>query len=624
MQINPLSPMKNALPYSDLIALDIETGSNGQLLDIGIYDGNKFSTFRTWQTFFNNLFKRQGKFRVFAHNGFGFDFIGMFQWFLQNHRFYGLTENDITFLSSASLIIAVVIRHENSAYTFMDTSRFFPGTSLEKLANDFLNESKNDVSKSYINRMEVYKAKYPKRYYAYLEKDCTLLYRIYSTFRDEINGLIGIGELGLSSGSTALKCFRRKRYATNPRGLIFACPSELQHVSDAALRGGLTSYIGDGAQDNHLYEQVNSYDIVSMYPSIMLTIPVPTSPLRRSNKIEKTANRVKPGWYLCDYEQKKGRVPFIYSIDASEPSFTGTGMLTHLDVEFLQQMGMVKCHESLIYDSFEYAFRDMILEMLNERLRAKSNGEIARATALKIILNSLYGKFAQGSMREIIAMTANLDLYESKIKASIYSGGAPITEYMITDSLVLYGYPSDSSTFSNRFIGAMITAFARLKLGIMLNTYPTIYCDTDSLFTQEKIDDFFISNDAGYFEMDKRSPQSMICLGKKSYTYAETIKFKGIPQKTFRANKEIPTLNQADIQNLRFNYPVTTHYRRPTAFKTAMKTGVKNPNKFEDKTRTVKRGLSLNEKGILRRNEEYFSLEFAKNWFERLTFKRRI
>ena len=144
---------------------------------------------------------------------------------------------------------------------------------LNNLAKDFLHETKDDVPEDYISRMDRYKARYPKKYYAYLKQDCLLLHKIYTVFRAELNNLFPIGELGLSSGSTALKCFR-----TTMEDIIFACPFKYQNIADEALRGGFTQYIGDGEHDHHEYRRVSGYDIISMYPSLMKYVPVPTAP----------------------------------------------------------------------------------------------------------------------------------------------------------------------------------------------------------------------------------------------------------------------------------------------------------------------------------------------------------
>src|SRR6185369_8180937 len=301
-------------------------------------------------------------------------------------------------------------------------------------------------------------------------------------------------------------------------------------LADYALRGGLTLYIGDGQHTDHLYEGVNHYDVVSMYPSVMRSIPVPCSPMVYTDHLVKDYDTYRPGWYLCDFQQIQGRVPFLFSLEGELPSWSGQGILSHYELQFLERYGTFKVHDGLVYEDYCFPFDAYFADLLSLRLSAKAEGKAARAHALKILANSLYGKFGQKPYREIISITSDRDWYDSYLEACLRDNNdSGITEYIVEKDYILYGVQSDSTAFSNRFVGAMVTSLARLKLGLLLNTYSSIYCDTDSIFTQSVMDDLFIGSNAGDFEISQMSPSSMICLGKKSYQYGEDKKFKGVP-----------------------------------------------------------------------------------------------
>lgn len=604
---NVLEKTKYPTPFETIITIDIETGSNGELLDIGLYDGYVFMYFSEWETLFEYLMDLPPKkYRIAAHNGFGFDYVTFISSLLTNMSRWGLTEKDITFLSSEALIIALVIQRGKRTLTFIDTLRFFPGSSLNKLAKDFLREEKDDVPDNYISRMEMYKKKHPKKYYAYLRKDCVLLHAIYTAFRKQLNDEFHMGELGLSSGSTALKCFR-----ATMDDIIFACPKQYQHIADESLRGGYTQYIGDGLHEKHEYHNVNGYDVISMYPSIMRIIPVPTAPPLLSNNIDdyfdQNMREYLPGFYLTEFDDDISRVPFLYDVEKTEPVFSGTGILSHYDLAYLRARDIPHTvFEGVYYPFYDLPFTSFVDRLMAQRLRAKKDGETAKATALKIILNSLYGKFAQGYKREIIAITKDHDWYAREVQTRC-ARNQPIVQYFSNGDITLYGYETEGTSFSNRFIGAMVTSFARLKLGTVLNSLPGIYCDTDSIFTQSVLPDFLLGETAGKFEQTCQGA-IMVCLGKKSYRLEETIKFKGIPK---------TCLSFDDIEMLRNGDTVKVAYRTPTALKTALKKGVVNPNKFEEKTRTVKRGRSLDESHSLRKNKPFWSNRHLKNFLEK-------
>lgn len=605
-----LTPMFKQTPLETIIAIDIETSSKGELLDIGVYSEDAYYTFDNWESFFNSLLSFNANCRVIAHNGFGFDFIGFAQWFLKNRKQYDIADDDITFLSSESLLIAMIIETKIAKYTFLDTMRFFPGQSLQKLAESFLGESKDDVPQDYISRMEEYKRDYPDAYYSYLRKDCSVLYNVYDQFRKEINAFTEIGEIGMSSGSTAMKSFRRWLSTDYPKTRIFACPQEWQGIADHALRGGLTLYIGDGDHTYHKYEKVYHYDVISMYPSVMRFVPVPSSPMVFTNEVVKDFGEYRPGWYLCDFRQTMGRIPILFSLESQLPQWEGTAILSHFELQFLDLFGEYKVREGIVYDEYLFPFEKFFDSLLEIRMQAKRDKLPAKTFALKILANSLYGKFGQRASREIIAITSDRDFYETELQALLRDNDdSGVTEYAVSDDYVIYGVESVSTSFSNRFIGAMVTSLARLKLGIILNTVRSIYCDTDSIFTQDLLDLAFVGNSPGDFEQDQESPATMICLGKKSYQYGNDIKFKGIPRKR---------INYEDMDAMRFDFDKQINYTAPTAWITAMKKNVERPNEFLLKSRRVVRGKSLAETGLLKQDGEFFDVNVVNEFLQRL------
>ncbi len=627
-----LTPMFNQTPYEKILALDIETSSKGKLLDIGLYTENEiwqenlaqyeaerktgksnykmkketYKTFTTWKKFFDYLVTLKGKHRVIAHNGFGFDFVGFNQWFLDNRGKYNIADDDVTYLSSESLIIAMIVKIDRGEYTFLDTMRFFPGQSLQKLGESFLEESKDDVPDDYISRMEDYKRDYREKYYSYLRQDCALLYKIYCKFRSEINEFTNIGELGMSSGSTAMRSFRSWMSTDYPKARIFSAPEEYLTFADYALRGGLTMYIGDGIHNQHKYENVNHYDVVSMYPSVMRSVPVPTSPMIYTQEVIKDYGCYRPAWYLCDYEQTEGRIPVLFPIKSEFPQWKGQAVLNHFELQFLDNYGKYTVTDGVAYESFAFPFNKYFTKLLGLRMESKKQGKIAKAHALKILANSLYGKFGQKAIREIISITSDKDWYETELEAILRDyEDSGITEYKVDKDYVIYGVSSASTAFSNRFIGAMVTSLARLKLGVVLNTIGSIYCDTDSIFSQDTLDENFIGSIPGLFERDQESPATMICLGKKSYQYGDDIKFKGIPARKLTAR---------NMEEMRFDFSIDVEYKSPTAWKTAMKSRIENPNEFLPKSRRVKRGKSLCEIGLLHSSAKLFNVKDS-HWF---------
>lgn len=597
MSMKNLVTIKNPREYDNVLTLDIETGSEGELLDVGLYGINFYAVYQDWQSLFEVVMQLQGNWRIPAHNGFGFDYITLVQWIVKHYKDYGLKDEDVTFLSSEYLLMAIILRTPQGKVTFIDTMRFFPGMSLEVIGQSMFGKGKRNIPDEYKSRMDEYKRLYRDLYYQYLRQDCELLFNIYTQFREKINEFVNIGELGLSSGSTAMRAFRRWLHDVDDEMFIFSAPKELLGAAEECLRGGLTLYIGDGVEvevEKHKYLDTNVYDVISMYPSIQRYIPVPTGPMKQVDNIIIDADgHVRPGWYLCDFKQMKGRIPILFDMDRKidHPVWEGTGLLSYFEIEFLKEFGKVtKVYDGVVFENYAYPFKDFMDQGLKMRLDAKAKQLHALALAIKIILNSLYGKFAQSPIIEQVAITSDMDWYASALEAVINSNGVEeIVEYFYDQDVVLYGTPSVSTSFSNRFIGGLITSLARLKLGLVYNTVYSIYCDTDSIFTQDTLDSRFIGKEAGDFEL-KSSNQELLCLGKKSYRLGDEVTWKGVPKKSIES-KHIDEIARGEI--------VDIPYFRPTAFKTAMKMKKSNPNKFEERHRRIKASKSLKMQGLI-------------------------
>src|SRR6266498_2066770 len=87
------------------------------------------------------------------------------------------------------------------------------------------------------------------------------------------------------------------------------------------------------------------------------------------------------------------------------------------------------------------------------------------------------------------------------------------------------------------------------------------------------------------------------------------LKFKGIPVKR---------LTKTEMEMMRYDVSVDVEYRTPTAWKTAMKNNVQNPNEFKPRKRRVKRGQSLAELGLLRSDGKLFDVNETQDFLATL------
>lgn len=616
-----LEAARKSKPFENLIALDIETGSNGQLLDIGIFDGEDFFCFPNWRAFIHHMnIRTERKFcnwRVIAHNGINFDYVGLLLDIAKNSEAYDIDiDNDIIILSAESIVVGFILKLGKARISFVDTMRFFPGLSLEKVACSMLglSEAKNKIPDDYISRMQAYKRKHRKLYYSYLKNDCVLLYKSYEKFRDEINDLYPIGELGWSSGSTSLNSFRchLRKY---DEARIFGLPSEHWEMAKNAYRGGFVAYIGDVDKDQHndFYTDVFHYDFNSMYPSVMKNIPAPTSPLIHRKKIN-IDKGLPYGIYRADFKQQKGRIPLCFASKDTKPEYPSweakDTWLTTFDLMFLSEYGDFTIKEALVYEYQDYYFTDYIETLWSERLKAKKSDNGARSLALKILLNSLYGKMGAHPIGEKIAISSDLDYYRD-FRATENIALASDLSFFKKYGYCLIATPDIRSGFSNQVIAALVTAGARIKLGMMLNACKSIYCDTDSVFTTTRIPDRFISDEMGYLDSDLKQA-SMICVGKKQYLYGEDkIASKGVPQKN---------LSRDTFLKMAANESVRINYRSPSPLRSALNKAMDNPNRFEERFRTIKRSASMFERGLIKQANDRFSFKDVESFYHCCAF----
>ncbi len=153
------------------------------------------SQFLTW------LFETDtySKHWIYAHNGGNFDFLYIVQWLLHHSEQFSF---QVIPLQSSILCLTVRDKTKSKSFkwTFLDSFRLM-NASLEKLGQAFVGEGKIKESIDYktLHRN-------PMRY-AYLQQDCTLLYRCLDTFYNEVYAQGG--DIGMTAPSTSMKMFRR-------------------------------------------------------------------------------------------------------------------------------------------------------------------------------------------------------------------------------------------------------------------------------------------------------------------------------------------------------------------------------------------------------------------------------
>lgn len=624
-----IKPLKPRAPVNAISVYDIETASDGTLLDIGFRHSFIYETFTSWLDFLAFIYEEEPEEKisvVWAHNGGKFDTVALICEMYKNEKLYSTFIKDYSARLINGSILELDIEFKNGEHVlFRDSFRLFP-MSLEKALQSMTGKGKDDVPKEYKSKMELFKEKFPLDYYAYLKQDCDGLFEALTKFRNLVNDISPIGDLPLSLGSLALKVFRTSFLHEEIR-----TPNELQkEFTERAYSGGRTEFFGMGKIGDvlkikfkkipfigfdiftykNVYPKCNYYDYNSMYPAEMLAGLFPFGQCVWTKTLEFYDDGITPipGAYEIDFYQTGGHIPLLRGWmngkKTKEHVWQGSGVYTSDEVLYLQNIGAtVNIIKGCYYPDSKPLFREFILFFYELRMKSREEKNAALDLVCKLIMNNLYGKFGQREEGEELRFLS-FDEAQAIIEAIQTGKEQKIISisFMSPDS----DEPNESGvcpfavktrTFvSHRFplIAALITGRARCKITGLSERYwqDAIYCDTDSFVTQATIDPALICpNTLGMLKPEYENV-TMEFWGRKQYRIIEKneLKQKGVKIKdaeTFAAQVTTPDGYEAE-------------YFAPAGIKQSIKKDLAAPNKFERYTRVIKNDLSSYEKGLIK------------------------
>jgi len=315
-----------------------------------------------------------------------------------------------------------------------------------------------------------------------------------------------------------------------------------------SYRGGRNEcfYLGEA-------ENIHVLDFNSLYPSVMQDNLFPSKLISvyKDISVQKMEELLKTVSIIADCVINIDTPAIAYK---SEKLIFPVGKfrvsLTTPEIEWVLENGSIECVNSLATYKSENIFYQYVVDMYNMRLKFQKEENFIYENIVKILLNSLYGKFGQRIRKtEVVGnCPADIILIEHCVDADInqrytlsYYGGK-IIKTSLNQEESINSFPAISSH---------VTAFARMKLFHAIekagfeNVY---YVDTDSLFV----------NDAGYKNL--KSLISQTELGKlkleysskylnihgcKDYEVDDKIKIKGI-------KKDAVKIDENTYQQIKF------------------------------------------------------------------------
>lgn len=361
-------------------------------------------------------------------------------------------------------------------WTFLDSYQLIPA-SLAKLTKAFNTDVKKHDYFDYDTPED------DPRWSEYLKDDCVSLYQTLMSFYELVEERLG-GEVGMTTAATAMKTFRRS-YQSAP----IERHSPHHEFFREAYYGGRVEIYREEAKGLHYY------DINSSYPYSMLQA-MPTGKIVEWHG--------EPADWLLDDSEERGfkyigfaRANVEVPIDTYLPvlpyrtdkgklifpvgSFSGVWTVIELRAA-IAQGAKVEWLESKWIEA-SYPFVEFITKLYELRDKDKDDYDEALSYVAKIMMNSLYGKFATNTTREkIIYVCPEDDPPEGAMPT--HPEDPECSLYTVEEEI--------SAPYIIPQIAAHITALSRLAMHDFMSEAHKrgvlAYGDTDSIQTTANLD----------------------------------------------------------------------------------------------------------------------------------------
>jgi len=482
--LKKIKPLKDSYKF-DFSVVDIETNENGIPTDIGIYDGTNFYYFSDVKSAVAHILRVNGRF--YAHAGMRFDYpILIREIFRQGHNF------TISFAGSQGITIS------NDECILLDSYRLLPA-SLRSLSDSFDVETKKihlDVMPWLLTHEERLE---------YLIADCKSLYQVVCKFWELIDENFGkfrsatLPGLGLKIWKSTIK---------NP--VLKSESKKLVKYESQSYFGGLCWVDTDIIRTK--LEGLKIYDVNSMYPYQMLGL----YPYSYMGHWTRTFSPKELGLWRVKAKYT-GKPPFTFDVNTRTVSDDGEFILDTDSVLYLmsREDSQVKVLDGYVYSLTDYIFKEFVDKVYALR---KDVTKPALSYTAKILLNSLYGKFAEREKKRVISHT--------------YPGSAEQLRCYDIGGCEVFDYKEDVEVH-HRFvaISSFVTLRARLHLRKLADLGDCIYTDTDSVHFRHLETNLETSSLIGGVKLEYEGDATYI--GKKIYQLhsANVTKCKGIPKK---------------------------------------------------------------------------------------------
>lgn len=357
----------------------------------------------------------------------------------------------------------------------------------------------------------------------YVKRDALTLLKAVEMFQDVVLDLGG--QLKNTLASTSMDLYSRKYL---PRW--YYTPFEHRNeYARKAYHGGWVEAFARGT-----IEHVNAYDFNSLYPSVMHDYEYPhpnylIGPTQRlpSDVIDRYEGVVDVTVRVPDMHYPP--LPYLYDHKLYFPTGNLRGVWTTMELRYAQSLGVevLDLHEGLISRKTCRPFRKWVEDLYSLRLRLKSKGDPSQKV-IKVLLNSLYGKFGQTTE----AGLEKLITFEDWDSEGMVRGAVPVllNGRWLMRTPITFNKQAD---YINVLWAAYVTAYGRRQLhqAMCSASGEVFYCDTDSLYIHGELP---TSTSLGALKLQYEDATISIYGPKLYYVESEkgevVTKAKGVPK----------------------------------------------------------------------------------------------
>lgn len=472
-----------------------------------------FTKLNKFHAYLDTLLHTLGHLELIAHNtGFDATVCRIFEW-IKTHKMIHDAYNPVY----GSYICS--FKNDDYKVTLIDNINFFAG-KLEKIGEE-LGIKKLKMPKKDAKLKEW--VKYCSRDVEIVTKDLQLLSKVSSQW--------GAGALTVTRASLAFRVYRNSFLNTT---IKLHNNLDVLRKEYRSYYGGRTEAFSKGLMTKQDYYYL---DFNSLYPSVMVDGKFS---IRYRGKVK------NPTYQILVKLSKMFNILAQVTVQVNEPClpFRDKNGLTfpvgswkvwlaYPELRYALESGYVSdIHECHVYHR-EAIFEEFITSLHELKQKAKNKGNTIIATCYKLMLNSLYGKFAQ-KRKDLVDTGETDDLDYALVNYINMKTGEKYLQRILDHHIFKETNPR-VSIFSVPIIAAEVTSLARLKLwkGIkqakLSNVY---YVDTDSIFTNvegyNRLKPLIKKGKLGALELEGVEQHYKIN-SEKDYEFGAKKTLKGVP-----------------------------------------------------------------------------------------------